>query len=67
MVEVDGVWKAQSADPIGSRLDLGSGTLPATDGSTPAPDATPAPGSGTEAPASGAPAPTTEGGDSGGQ
>lgn len=28
MVEVDGVWKAQSADPIGSRLDLGSGTLP---------------------------------------
>jgi Mce-associated membrane protein len=67
MVEVDGVWKAQSADPIGSRLDLGSGTLPAADGSTPAPDATPAPGSGTEAPASGAPAPTTEGGDSGGQ
>ncbi|MGW6657616.1 hypothetical protein [Rhodococcus sp. NPDC055024] len=67
MVEVDGVWKAQSADPVGSRVDLGSGTLPAADGSTPAPGASPAPGSGTEAPASSAPAPTTEGGDSGGQ
>lgn len=37
MVDVDGVWKAQSADPVGSRIDLGSGTVPAPDGATPAP------------------------------
>lgn len=70
MVEVDGVWKAQSAEPIGSRVDLDSGTLPGTDGSA---GSAPADGSG---PASGAPtapgavtpAPVpSEGGDTGGQ
>ena len=64
MVEVDGIWKAQSAEPVGNRIDLESGTLPgadgtaSSDGSTPATEGTPAP---TEAPA------PSVGGDSGGQ
>lgn len=56
MVEVDGVWKAQAAEPIGTAIDLGSGVLPGGDGSAPA----------TDMPATEAPLPT-EGGDSGGR
>ncbi|MGC0365374.1 Mce-associated membrane protein [Rhodococcus sp. 27YEA15] len=55
MIEVDGVWKARSAEPIGTPIDLGSGTLPPTDGSAPAPT------DGSAVPTSAA-APTTDGG-----
>ncbi|HVK43998.1 MAG TPA: hypothetical protein VM429_03750, partial [Micropruina sp.] len=60
VLDVDGVWKASSVEPVGGRIPLESGPVPAA-GAAPAPAPT------EPAPAEQAPAEQAPEGDSGGQ